>query len=334
MFTFLGCRLKKRSQHADLGDEIVGAIRASALWVMLLEAHELTIMSCTCKFANAAASENYLWKALWRKRYDSILWSVPKNLRNVDETHRSISCPMAALHSCLKDLKVPPCWWDRQLPDYSEQVACFEKRLVPGRSWKAFYFAFGAHWQKFAVAPHNSEQDLWLAIHGEIFDMTAFDDHPGRCEPFLQFAGMDATEAFEAMGHSWDLKVRSYGKQLIVSSLSLQKEGNLIRPAWLLKQEAVPVPKVWLYKLFMFDVRCQISYHDFWYRENHSNSADGNKLHLSSGSYVLLLVGGVAFLGYACSVAALVWYSIFRERQLFAHLMTADSLPPLSSTLS
>jgi len=300
MLGFLSARWTKTSLDANLhsnSDDAIGAIRASVLWMPLLEARELTILSCTCKSANAAASEGHLWSSLWRRRYDRILWSVPEMLRDVDA--RSTENPMAALHLCLADLLIPPCWWDRQLSDYSGQVACFEHRLGPGRSWKAFYFAFGANWQKFAVAAHNSKQDLWLAIHGEIFDVTDFDDHPGRSEPFLRFAGMDATEAFEAMGHSWDEKIRGYGKQLIVSSLSLPREGNLIHPAWLVKQEAVPVLKAWLYKLLMFDVRCEISYHDFWQRENLPQSEDGRERNHSPGSYILFLAGAIAIFRYA-----------------------------------
>lgn len=160
---------------------------------------------------------------------------------------------------------MPPCWWEQQSEvPYSEQIATFEEHMGAHQQWKAFYFAFGMHWPKLAVASHNNEKSVWMVIHGTIFDMTHFDDHPGRLEPFMQFAGLDATAAFEAMGHDWSTKTQQFGDELIVQSLQIPREGNIIRPQWLMRQEAVPRAKVWLFKLLLFDVRQKLSYHDFW----------------------------------------------------------------------
>lgn len=53
------------------------------------------------------------------------------------------------------------------------------------------------------VARHNHAQDLWLVMHGEVYDITKFlTEHPGGEEVLLQLAGQDATECFDSVGHS------------------------------------------------------------------------------------------------------------------------------------
>ena len=52
------------------------------------------------------------------------------------------------------------------------------------------------------VARHNREGDLWVIIHGSVYDLSRYDEHPGGIEPIVECAGKDATSAFEAEGHS------------------------------------------------------------------------------------------------------------------------------------
>ena len=48
------------------------------------------------------------------------------------------------------------------------------------------------------VQRHNKETDMWLAIHGNVYDVTDFrQKHPGGPELLNQHAGTDASEAFE-----------------------------------------------------------------------------------------------------------------------------------------
>ena len=47
------------------------------------------------------------------------------------------------------------------------------------------------------IASHNNENDCWIAIHGKVYDVTAFIPmHPGGAA-ILQGCGKDATELFE-----------------------------------------------------------------------------------------------------------------------------------------
>ena len=50
---------------------------------------------------------------------------------------------------------------------------------------------------------HTSEKDVWMAIHGKVYDVTKFvEDHPGGPEIMMEYAGADATEAFDDVAHS------------------------------------------------------------------------------------------------------------------------------------
>ncbi|XP_024877763.1 cytochrome b5-like isoform X1 [Temnothorax curvispinosus] len=55
------------------------------------------------------------------------------------------------------------------------------------------------------VTRHNNANDLWIVIHGAVYDVTAFHkEHPGGEEVLLQLAGQDATECFDSIGHSYE----------------------------------------------------------------------------------------------------------------------------------
>uniref|UniRef100_A0A7S4M3P3 Cytochrome b5 heme-binding domain-containing protein n=1 Tax=Vannella robusta TaxID=1487602 RepID=A0A7S4M3P3_9EUKA len=48
------------------------------------------------------------------------------------------------------------------------------------------------------VACHNSEDSCWIIIHERVLDVTYFNSHAGSWGLFLDVAGSDATEEFEA----------------------------------------------------------------------------------------------------------------------------------------
>lgn len=53
------------------------------------------------------------------------------------------------------------------------------------------------------VALHNKESDIWLIIHGGVYDLTKFlKEHPGGEEVLIKLAGTDGTVCFDDMGHT------------------------------------------------------------------------------------------------------------------------------------
>ncbi|KAL2735585.1 cytochrome b5-like [Vespula squamosa] len=53
------------------------------------------------------------------------------------------------------------------------------------------------------VARHNKEEDLWLVMHGGVYDLTDFvKNHPGGEEVLINLAGQDGTVCFNDIGHS------------------------------------------------------------------------------------------------------------------------------------
>ncbi|KAJ2001233.1 Cytochrome b5 [Coemansia thaxteri] len=55
------------------------------------------------------------------------------------------------------------------------------------------------------IQQHSTREDIWIVVHGKVYDVAAFlDEHPGGEEVILEHAGIDATEAFEDIGHSED----------------------------------------------------------------------------------------------------------------------------------
>ncbi|KAJ5514915.1 Cytochrome b5 [Penicillium fimorum] len=57
------------------------------------------------------------------------------------------------------------------------------------------------------VAAHNTKGDIWMIIHGQVFDLTQYlQDHPGGADALVEVAGTDATAAYEDVGHSEDAR--------------------------------------------------------------------------------------------------------------------------------
>ncbi|XP_057595608.1 cytochrome b5 type B-like [Hippopotamus amphibius kiboko] len=57
------------------------------------------------------------------------------------------------------------------------------------------------------VAKRNSPKEIWLVIHGRVYDVTRFlNEHPGGEEVLMEQAGGDSTESFEDVGHSSDAR--------------------------------------------------------------------------------------------------------------------------------
>lgn len=53
------------------------------------------------------------------------------------------------------------------------------------------------------VAEHSSKSDVWMSIHGKVYNVTKYlEDHPGGEEVLMDRGGKDATEDYEDVGHS------------------------------------------------------------------------------------------------------------------------------------
>uniref|UniRef100_A0A7S2MRW4 Cytochrome b5 heme-binding domain-containing protein n=1 Tax=Helicotheca tamesis TaxID=374047 RepID=A0A7S2MRW4_9STRA len=50
------------------------------------------------------------------------------------------------------------------------------------------------------LAKHNTEDDCWVSIHGNVYDLTDFaEEHPPGAQSIHDLAGQDGTEAFESV---------------------------------------------------------------------------------------------------------------------------------------
>lgn len=68
------------------------------------------------------------------------------------------------------------------------------------------------------LATHNKPEDLWIAVHGRVFDVTKFAaEHPGGKKVLLNVGGKDATAQFDQFHKLETLK--KYGPQLYVGKL-------------------------------------------------------------------------------------------------------------------
>ena len=48
------------------------------------------------------------------------------------------------------------------------------------------------------VIKHNKEDDCWVIINGQVYDLTEFlHEHPGGKRVIMEHAGKDATEEFQ-----------------------------------------------------------------------------------------------------------------------------------------
>ncbi|KAK4220796.1 cytochrome b5-like heme/steroid binding domain-containing protein [Podospora fimiseda] len=55
------------------------------------------------------------------------------------------------------------------------------------------------------LSQHKTVQDLWVAVHGNVYDLTSFAaDHPGGIDILVECAGTDATEPYDYAGHGDD----------------------------------------------------------------------------------------------------------------------------------
>ena len=47
------------------------------------------------------------------------------------------------------------------------------------------------------IADHNKHNDLFIAVHGKVYDLTSIRYHPGVFRTLLELGGTDASETFD-----------------------------------------------------------------------------------------------------------------------------------------
>ncbi|KJH53780.1 cytochrome b5-like Heme/Steroid binding domain protein [Dictyocaulus viviparus] len=61
---------------------------------------------------------------------------------------------------------------------------------------------------RYEVSEHCTPDDAWIIVRNDVIDVTNFlVEHPGGVEIMLEYAGCDATDAFESVGHSMNARL-------------------------------------------------------------------------------------------------------------------------------
>ncbi|NXJ10595.1 CYB5B protein, partial [Odontophorus gujanensis] len=94
------------------------------------------------------------------------------------------------------------------------------------------------------VGKRNSNREVWLVIHGRVYDVTRFlEEHPGGEEVLLEQAGRDATESFEDVGHSTD--AREMLKQYYIGEIHPVRTSPLANTGWNTVEVCLYVTHFW-----------------------------------------------------------------------------------------
>jgi L-lactate dehydrogenase (cytochrome) len=73
------------------------------------------------------------------------------------------------------------------------------------------------------LAEHRSEKSCWVAIHGQVYDVTAFlNSHPGGVKSILRWAGKDATKEYDPI-HPSGIIERYLPQQCQLGPIDLSK---------------------------------------------------------------------------------------------------------------
>ncbi|CZR53891.1 related to cytochrome b5 [Phialocephala subalpina] len=82
------------------------------------------------------------------------------------------------------------------------------------------------------IEAHKRDDDLWIVMHNKVYNLTSYlEEHPGGKELLQQLGGLDATEAFEEVGHSDE--ARETVEAFLVGEISAedaQEDVEIYRP--------------------------------------------------------------------------------------------------------
>lgn len=97
------------------------------------------------------------------------------------------------------------------------------------------------------VSEHNTPNAMWIVIDGNVYNVSQYlDEHPGGEEIIAEYAGLDASEAFEDIGHSDEahdiLKTLLIGK--VRASKTLKEKSQYLEP--IIVKKAITKPRAQL----------------------------------------------------------------------------------------
>lgn len=105
-------------------------------------------------------------------------------------------------------------------PDYVEE------------DMKKFYIGEVPKIHQDEVSKHNKEGDIWMGIHGKVYDVSHFNTHPGGEEILLLNSGNDATNAFDDIDHTEgakkDLEKYYIGEYVPGETQAVEKKSNFL----------------------------------------------------------------------------------------------------------
>eukprot|EP00696_Hemimastix_kukwesjijk_P020178 gnl/Hemi2/9665_TR3359_c0_g1_i1.p1 gnl/Hemi2/9665_TR3359_c0_g1~~gnl/Hemi2/9665_TR3359_c0_g1_i1.p1 ORF type:complete len:143 (-),score=45.29 gnl/Hemi2/9665_TR3359_c0_g1_i1:119-547(-) len=79
------------------------------------------------------------------------------------------------------------------------------------------------------IAKHRSRTSCWIAIHGNVYDISAMlGDHPGGDSILLEWSGKDATDEFEVYGHSES--ARTWQKEFLIGTVDPASQPQQATP--------------------------------------------------------------------------------------------------------
>mmetsp|Transcript_2840 Transcript_2840/g.5917 ORF Transcript_2840/g.5917 Transcript_2840/m.5917 type:complete len:380 (+) Transcript_2840:105-1244(+) len=195
----------RASPPASGGDMLVllppDLYAAVATYLLPRDLSPLAVVSSSHALSSDA---NPLWRALWYRDYGHVLlsWDVGRNClaRSLGVNHTVVDAALA-------------------------------RRFDSVRSVRHLYHAFGETYADYLTARRNSTDHCLLAMHGHIFDFTAFaPHHPGLTEGVLEECGRDATSAFENFGHSIGARRLADRLCVVANAACLPGDGWGLRP--------------------------------------------------------------------------------------------------------
>lgn len=73
------------------------------------------------------------------------------------------------------------------------------------------------------VAAHAKEGDVWIVVHGKVYDVSAWvDDHPGGKAVMMQYAGKVADEGFDGV-HQESVLTENLPKEKVMGKISAEE---------------------------------------------------------------------------------------------------------------